>query len=58
MIERIIELKSIISQRANYYSNIGFANLANEFTNVLNILNEMEAMAQQLEKSKGEEEKV
>jgi len=58
MIERIIELKSIISQRANYYSNIGFTNLANEFTNVLNILNEMEAMAQQLEKSKGEEEKV
>ena len=49
MKERIDQLKTIITQRVNYYSNIGFFNLANEFSNVLNILNEMENMAQQLD---------
>lgn len=45
MIKRIQELKVIISERANYYSTIGFTNLAKEFTDVLNILNELENMA-------------
>lgn len=56
MKERIEELKSIITQRINYYSNIGFINLANEFTNVLNILNEIEDMAHKLAEIKNEEE--
>ena len=56
MKERIEELKSIITQRINYYSNIGFINLANEFTNVLNILNEIEDMARKLAEIKNEEE--
>ena len=49
MKERIEQLKSIITQRANYYSNIGFNNLANEFTNILNILNEIELMVEETE---------
>ena len=57
MIERIEQLKSIITQRANYYSNIGFDNLANEFSNILNILNEMEQLAKDLNKQKEENEK-
>lgn len=56
MKERIEELKSIITQRINYYSNIGFINLANEFTNVLNILNEVEDMARKLTEIKNEKE--
>lgn len=54
MIERIEQLKSIITQRVNYYSNIGFDALANEFMNVLNILNEMEQLAKDLNKQKEE----
>ena len=50
MIKRIEQLKSITTQRTNYYSNIGFTALANEFTNVLNILIEMENMANQMQK--------
>lgn len=50
MIERIQELKNIITQRINYYSNIGFTALANEFTNVLNILTEIENMTNQMQK--------
>ena len=55
MKERINQLKSIITQRVNYYSNIGFSNLANEYSNVLNILNEMENMAQQLDEKAAQE---
>jgi hypothetical protein len=58
MIERIEQLKSIITQRVGYYSNIGFDNLANEFTNVLNILNEMETIAKQLQEKKEEDVKT
>lgn len=47
MIERIEQLKSIITQRTNYYSNIGFDNLANEYSNLLNILNEIEEIAKE-----------
>lgn len=47
MIERIEQLKSIITQRVSYYSNIGFDNLANEFSNLLNILNEIEQIAKE-----------
>lgn len=58
MIERIEQLKSIITQRVGYYSNIGFDNLANEFTNVLNILNEMETIAKQLQLQEKKEEDI
>ena len=42
MLERIAELKNKATERANYYEKISFPNLANEFTELVNILNEME----------------
>lgn len=45
--ERLSEIKMLINERTNYYSNIGFINLANEFANVENILNEIEAIAKE-----------
>lgn len=47
MIEKISALRNQVNERAVYYSNIGFVNLANEFTNVKNILNEIEAIAKE-----------
>jgi hypothetical protein len=44
MIETIHELKQKATERADYYSRINFPNLANEFTELVNILNEMEAI--------------
>jgi uncharacterized coiled-coil DUF342 family protein len=44
MIEKIHELKQKAMDRADYYSRINFPNLANEFTELVNILNEMEAI--------------
>lgn len=44
MINRINELRNQANERAVYYSNIGFINLANEFTQLVNILNEMETI--------------
>ena len=58
MINRINELRNKAIERANYYSNIDFPNLANEFTNVLNILNEMEIIAKQLQEKKEEDVKT
>ena len=42
MVNRIAAIKQKAIERANYYSNIGFTNLANEFTNVGNFLAEIE----------------
>ena len=42
MKERIAELKNKATERANYYSRIDFPNLAGEFSELVNILNEME----------------
>lgn len=42
MIEKINELKNKATERANYYTKIDFPNLAGEFTELVNILNEME----------------
>lgn len=47
MIERITELKNKATERANYYSRIDFPNLANEFTELVNILNDMEAIVRE-----------
>ena len=47
MIERINELKNKATERANYYTRIDFPNLAGEFTELVNILNEMEAIVRQ-----------
>ena len=44
MLNRITELKNKATERANYYNKIDFPNLANEFTELVNILNEMEAI--------------
>lgn len=54
MIKRIEQLKSITTQRTNYYSNIGFDNLANEYSNLLNILNEMENIIKENEELKAQ----
>lgn len=42
MIERINELKNKATERANYYTRLDFPNLAGEFTEFANILNEIE----------------
>ena len=65
MINRINELRNQANERAVYYSNIGFVNLANEFTQLVNILNEMEAIVRERDElkiqienlKKGKEEK-
>ena len=44
MIEKISALRNKATERANYYTKIDFPNLANEFTELVNILNEMEAI--------------
>lgn len=60
--ERLAQLKIAITERANYYSNIGFINLANEFTNVGNFLAEIEDVIKNNEELKARirilEEKV
>ena len=40
--ERFDEIRSAINERINYYSNIGFTNLAEEFTKFRNFLDEIE----------------
>lgn len=52
MINRINELRNQANERAVYYSNIGFINLANEFTQLVNILNEMEAIVRERDELK------
>ncbi len=50
--ERLDELKSKVSQRTNYYSNIGFDALANEFMNVGIFLAEIEDVIKENEELK------
>ena len=44
MIEKIHELKIKSTERAEYYTKLNFVNLAAEFTALVNILSEMEAI--------------
>lgn len=52
MLNRIVELKNKATERANYYNKIDFPNLANEFTELVNILNEMEAIVRERDELK------
>ena len=52
MKERLVELKNKATEKANYYSRISFENLANEFTEFANFLNEIENVIEDNEKSK------
>ena len=52
MINRINELKNKASERADYYSRIDFINLANEFTELVNILNGMENIVKEKDELK------
>ena len=49
MINRIIELKTIATEKARYFSAISFPNLANIFTEFVNFVNEIEAIVKQNE---------
>ena len=52
MIERINALKLKATERADYYSRIDFPNLANEFTELVNILVEIEAIVKEKDELK------
>lgn len=52
MLEKINELKNKATERANYYTKINFPNLAGEFTELVNILNEMENIVKEKEELK------
>ena len=52
MKERLVELKNKATERANYYSRISFENLANEFTEFANFLNEVEEVVKDNENLK------
>ena len=47
MLNRIDELRNKATERAQYYNRIDFINLAAEFTQLVNILNEMEAIVRE-----------
>ena len=49
MINRINELRNKATERADYYTKIDFPNLAGEFTELVNILNEMEDIVKEKE---------
>lgn len=42
MLERIIEARAQAEKQAQYYTNIGFAQLAADYINTVSILNDME----------------
>lgn len=42
MLERIIEVRAQAEKQAQYYTNIGFAQLAADYMNTVSILNDME----------------
>lgn len=42
MLERIIEVRVQAEKQAQYYTNIGFAQLAADYMNTVSILNDME----------------
>ena len=50
--ERLSEIKMLINERTNYYSNIGFVNLANEFTILGNFVAEVEDLIKETEELK------
>ena len=50
MINRLTELKNKAIERNNYYSNIGFTNLANEFAEFVKFFDEIEAYVRAQEK--------
>lgn len=52
MKERVIELKNRFTERANYYKNISFEHLANEFTEFVKFLSEIEKIIEENEKLK------
>ena len=54
MINRLTELKNKATERAGYYSRIDFPNLANEFTEFVNFLNEMEDIIKENEELKAQ----
>lgn len=54
MIEKISALRNKAIERTNYYTKIDFLNLANEFTELVNILNEMEAIVRERDALKEE----
>lgn len=42
MLERIVEVRMQAEKQAQYYTNIGFAQLAADYMNTVSILNDME----------------
>lgn len=42
MLERIMEVRGQAEKQAQYYTNIGFAQLAADYMNTVSILNDME----------------
>lgn len=50
--ERLAEMRLLINERTNYYSNIGFVNLANEFMMLGNFLTEVEELTKEIEELK------
>lgn len=52
MLNRIEELRNKATERAQYYAKIDFINLATEFTQLVNILNEMEAIVRERDELK------
>ena len=58
MINRINELRNKATERAQYYASISFINLAAEFTQLVNILNEMEAIVRERDALKAEKEQI
>lgn len=47
MLERIIEVRAQAEKQAQYYTNIGFAQLAADYMNTVSILNDMEAIVKE-----------
>ena len=52
MLNRIDALRNKATERAQYYNRIDFLNLAAEFTQLVNILNEMEAIVRERDELK------
>ena len=47
MLERIIEVRAQAEKQAQYYTNIGFAQLAADYINTVSILNDMEGIVKE-----------
>lgn len=52
MKERLDQLKNRFTERANYYKKISFEHLANEFTEFVKFLSEIEKVIEENEKLK------